>query len=70
MMEDTSTQLQDRENSIGEQDKLRVLTGDFGRLEDSQKDYILDLTRKLVGIHCGGEYGGAVIQKAVSPFQI
>ena len=70
MMEDTSTQLQDRENSIGEQDKLRVLTGDFGRLEDSQKDYILDLTRKLVGIHCGGEYGDAVVQKAASPFPI
>jgi len=51
-------------------EKLVLLTSDFGRLEDGQKDYILELTRKLVGIHCGGEYGDAVVQKAVSPFQI
>jgi len=69
-MDDILSKLQDGVNPIEKQDKLRVLTGDFGRLEDSQKDYILELTRKLVGIHSGGEYGDVVVQKTVSSFQI
>ena len=69
-MDDILSKLQDGVNPIEKQDKLKVLTGDFGRLEDSQKDYILDLTRKLVGIHCGVERGDVVVKKTVSPFQL
>jgi len=69
-MSHVSSKLYGREKLMDDLSKLKVLTGDFGKLEDSQKDYILDLTRKLVGIHCGGEYGDVVIQKTVSSFQI
>jgi hypothetical protein len=37
------------------QKKLDILTKNFEKLEESRKDYIRKLTRKLVDIHCGGE---------------
>jgi len=52
------------------QDKLNVLTSDFEKLEEGQKDFIRELTRKLAVIHCGAEHGGTVFHEAVSPFQI
>jgi hypothetical protein len=35
------------------QEKLDILADDFRKLEESRKDYIRELTRKLVDIHCG-----------------
>ena len=39
-----------------EQEKLKVLTNGFGMLEESGKDYIRELTSRLVDIHCSGEF--------------
>jgi hypothetical protein len=39
------------------QGKLDILIDNFRRLDESRKDYIRDLTRKLADIHCGGEPG-------------
>jgi hypothetical protein len=36
-----------------EQKKLDILIGDFRQLEESRKDYIRELTRKLADIHKG-----------------
>ena len=47
------------------QEKLDILVNDFKKLEESQKDYIRDLTRKLVDVHCWEGYTGMVFQKAV-----
>jgi hypothetical protein len=33
---------------------MDILAGDFRKLEESRKDYIRELIRKLVDIHCGG----------------
>jgi hypothetical protein len=33
------------------QEKADILAGDFKKLEENGKDYILDLTRKLAEIH-------------------
>jgi hypothetical protein len=41
-----------------EQEKLDILTRDFEKLEENWKDYIWELTRQLVDIHCGGELMG------------
>ena len=44
-----------------EQEKLDILTSDFRKLDENRKDYILELSRKLADIHCGGfpgEYNG------------
>jgi len=45
-----------------DQEKLDVLIGDFGKLEENRKDYIRELTQKLSDIQCAGEslreYGG------------
>jgi len=39
------------------QEKLALLSGDFRKLDESLKDYILELSRKLADIHCGGFSG-------------
>ncbi|MCL2193718.1 MAG: hypothetical protein FWB78_10020 [Treponema sp.] len=69
-MGDIFPKLQLLENNPINQEKLVVLVNDFGRLEESQKDYILDLTQKLVGIHCSKEYGDAVAERPyrLSPY--
>jgi hypothetical protein len=45
-----------------EKEKLNLLCGDFKKLDENLKDYILELSRKLADIHCGagfsGEYSG------------
>jgi len=45
-----------------DQEKLNVLIGDFGKLEENRKEYIRELTQKLADIQCAGEslseYGG------------
>jgi len=41
-----------------EQEKLDILTRDFEKLEENWKEYIRELTQKLVDIHCGGELMG------------
>jgi hypothetical protein len=56
-MHDASLLEQSERVSLKEQDKLDVLAGGFIMLDDSQKDYIRELTRKLADIHCGGEFG-------------
>ena len=45
------------------QEKLRVLAIGFGKLEESRKDYIRELTRKLADIHCDGEFRGTVFRE-------
>ena len=40
-----------------EQEKLDLLSSDFRKLDESLKDYILELSRKLADIHCGGFSG-------------
>ena len=43
------------------QEKLALLSGDFRKLDENLKDYILELSRKLADIHSGGfsgEYSG------------
>jgi hypothetical protein len=40
---------------MAEQEKLDLLTHCFKKLEESRKDYIRELTRKLVDIHDLGE---------------
>jgi len=42
----------------GEQERLGILTRDFEKLEENWKEYIRELTRQLVDIHCGGELTG------------
>jgi len=42
-----------------EQEKLKVLTSGFSKLEESWKDYIRELTRKLADIHCSGRRAAA-----------
>jgi len=64
-VDDISAKLQDKENSREEQEKLEVLATDFRKLEDNRKDYILELTRKLVGIHCEVEHGYMAFHRAV-----
>ena len=54
---------------IERQEKLGNLINDFSKLEESQKDHFLELTRKLVGIHCGGTYTGMVFQTKSTPIQ-
>ena len=44
--------LQEEESLPDEQEKLKTLACGFEKLEDSQKDFILELTRKLADIHC------------------
>jgi len=66
-MDDISTKLQGKGNSLEEQEKLKVLAAGFRKLEDSRKDYILELTRKLADIHCEGGYGGTAFQRVVFP---
>ena len=69
-MDDISVNLQDNGTSPEEQERLLVLTYGFKKLEDSQKDYIRELTRKLADIHCGGGHREYGFRKALSPFQI
>ena len=38
------------------QEKLDILVNGFTKLEESRKDYIRDLTKKLAEIHCGVEF--------------
>ena len=40
-----------------EQEKLELLNSDFRKLDENLKDYILELSRKLMDIHCGGLSG-------------
>ena len=63
-MGDISAKLQDQRNSLEEQEKLKVLASDFRKLEDSRKDYILELTRKLADIHCKGGFGDMAFDRA------
>ncbi|MCL2763529.1 MAG: hypothetical protein FWD36_10095 [Treponema sp.] len=44
------------------QEKLDILMSDFKKLEESRKDYIRELTRKLADIHSGGKWGCMVFQ--------
>ena len=47
------------------QEKLDLLSLDFRKLDENLKDYILELSRKLADIHCGGfsgEYRGNEIE--------
>jgi molybdopterin converting factor small subunit len=37
-------------------EKIDTLTSSFEKLEESQKDYIQELTQKLAEIHRGGEF--------------
>ena len=69
-MDDISVNLQDNGTSPKEQERLRVLTYGFEKLEDSQKDYIRELTKKLADIHCDGGHRGHGFREALSPFQI
>jgi len=39
------------------QEKLDLLCSDFRKLDENLKDYILELSRKLADIHCGGFSG-------------
>jgi hypothetical protein len=39
-----------------EQGKLDTLVDGFRKLDESQKNYIRDLTRKLLDIHQGGDF--------------
>jgi len=39
------------------QEKLDILNSDFRKLDENLKDYILELSRKLVDIHCSGFSG-------------
>jgi len=41
-----------------EQEKLDILTRDFEKLDENWKEYVCELTRKLVDIHCGSELMG------------
>ena len=52
MRGDISVRLQEEESLPDEQEKLKTLACGFEKLEDSQKDFILELTRKLADIHC------------------
>jgi len=70
MAGDISTKPRSKGNSRDEQDRLVILASDFGKLEESRKDHIRELTRKLAGIHCEAESGGAVFREAALPFQI
>ena len=54
---------------MSEQEKLNILVGNFSKLEESRKDYIRDLTRKLAEIHSGGSYMGMVFQEMVPHVQ-
>jgi len=56
-MHDVSTLQQPERVSQKEQEKLDALTGSYRKLDDCQKDYIRELTRKLADIHCNGEFG-------------
>ena len=39
-----------------EQRKLDALVDGFRKLDESRKNYIRDLTRKLAEVHCCGEF--------------
>ena len=45
-----------------EQEKLNILIGDFGKLDESRKDYIRELTRELADIHSNGKFGETASQ--------
>jgi len=51
------------EDSAEKQEKLEILATGFGKLDESRKDYIRDLTRKLADIHCSGKFRGTAFQK-------
>ena len=53
---------------MGHQEKLDALIGDFKKLEESRKDYIRELTRKLVDIHCGRGFRGMAFQEGRTAF--
>jgi hypothetical protein len=40
------------------QEKLAVLVDSFRKLDEGEKDYIRELTRKLAEIHCGADFRG------------
>jgi NADPH-dependent 7-cyano-7-deazaguanine reductase QueF len=46
-----------------EQEKLDVFINNFGKLEESRKDYIQKLIQKLVEIHCNREFSGIYCTK-------
>jgi len=64
-MSGVSSKLQNKGTSRTETEKLKVLVCDFGKLEESRKDYILELTRKLADIHCKTEHGDMGFHSAV-----
>jgi len=64
-MDHISIRSQGKGHSREEQEKLEVLAADFRKLEDDRKDYILALTRKLVGIHCEVVHGRTAFHRAV-----
>ena len=46
-----------------DQEKLDALVSDFRKLEESRKEHIRKLTRKLADIHCGRGFRGAAFQE-------
>ncbi|MDR1840136.1 MAG: hypothetical protein LBQ93_11200 [Treponema sp.] len=50
-----------------DQEKLDFLINNFRKLDESRKDYIRELTRKLVEINCGGGFQGEVGEKNSVP---
>jgi hypothetical protein len=58
-MNDIYIKQQIKEVSVREQKKLDILARGFEKLEENRKDYIRQITRKLVDIHCGGITGKA-----------
>jgi len=39
------------------QEKIDLLASNYKKLEENRKDYIRELTQKLVNIHCEGTQG-------------
>ena len=67
-MNSTSIKRRANEDSLKKQEKLNLLTKNFKKLDESRKDNIRDLTRKLADIHCGGEIRGmAFLESHISP---
>jgi len=53
---------------VSEQEKVDLLASNFRKLEESRKDYIRELTRKLADIHCDGGYRDTAVQNDRTAF--
>ena len=63
-----SAKQQAKENLPTDQEKINLLISDFGKLEESRKDYIRELTRKLAEIHYSGDFADTSLQKGRRAF--